>query len=78
MSIKSLSDKIVEFTKKYTFTIENANQTYNDVTYFPVNYGFRFYDDQLKLLGTDNTSLITTLTRQVNKQTGKRTLASSP
>ena len=78
IDIESRSDSIVEFYKQYTHVVEESYQKRTSIVYSPATYGLRFYDDDWNLLGTKNESLTYELTRQVEKDTGKRTLALNP
>lgn len=71
--------KVGLFTSaRVKLVVEESYQKRTSIVYSPATYGLRFYDDDWNLLGTKNESLTYELTRQVEKDTGKRTLALNP
>jgi uncharacterized protein (UPF0333 family) len=83
--VTSLSSSIVKFEKQFTIYVHNAYQKIKSITYYPTHYGIIFYDQEYNELDAINSTTLMnkppfyfSVTRNVEKLTGKRISAQKP
>ncbi|MFX1603935.1 MAG: hypothetical protein ACFFCK_10660 [Promethearchaeota archaeon] len=76
IAVTSISDTIVQFDYDLEYAVEEAYQIVSGSKYNATSYGLRFYDDEMQLVGTGESSF--EMLRQVRKGTGERILSQVP
>jgi hypothetical protein len=76
ITIRSISDTIVQFDYQLEYVVEEAFQIVSGSKYNATSFGLRFYDEEMELLGTGESSF--EMIRQVKKSTGERTMSQVP